>query len=56
MPAWKRLTDDLNIRIPDEHLREITPGLEALFEAVRQALDQDLSTIDPAVIFRPDGE
>lgn len=52
----KPIADALEMGIPDEQLEEIEPGLGELMQAVRRALDRDLSTIDPVTRFRPGGE
>lgn len=51
---WQRIAALRAFGIPDDQLAEIVPILEALSEQVRQALDRDLSTTEPALTFRCD--
>jgi hypothetical protein len=49
---WQRIAALRQFDIPGEQLEQIVPLLETLFQQVRQALDHDLSTTDPALTFR----
>ncbi len=51
---WKNIAQGLGIGIPEAQLETISPVLDALWAGTRNALDRDLSTIDPAITFRPD--
>ncbi len=51
---WQRIAALRAFGIPDEQLADIVPILEVLSEQVRQALDRDLSTTEPALTFRCD--
>ncbi len=52
---WKKLAEACEFGIPDDQLERMAPVLEALQESLRRSLDRDLSTVEPAVVFRPDG-
>lgn len=51
---WKTIAQALGLQIPDGQLAAIEPALDALWKGTRQALDRDLSAVDPAIQFRPD--
>lgn len=51
---WKSIAQALGLNIPESQLDAISPVLDALWKGARQALDRDLSSVDPAVTFRPD--
>jgi len=51
---WKTIAQALGLQIPDDHLAAIEPALDSLWKGTRQALDRDLSAIDPVITFRAD--
>jgi hypothetical protein len=55
---WKKITEIYGWNIPAEDLERLTPALDGLRERAGRALDHDLSTVEPALVFRPasDGE
>jgi hypothetical protein len=53
---WKNLTELYGWNISAADLERLTPALVALQQRARRALDRDLSTIEPAPVFRPGGE
>jgi len=53
---WKTISQAMGLTIPPEQLEAISPALDALWSGARRALDRDLSTVDPAVTFRPELE
>ena len=42
----------LGLQIPADEVQRLKPALDAMWSATRQALDRDLSAIDPAIVFR----
>jgi hypothetical protein len=52
---WKQTAHALGFGIPEEQLERLAPVLEALWTATRQALDRDLTALEPAINFRADG-
>jgi hypothetical protein len=53
---WKKITELYGWNIPAADLERLTPALESLRERAGRALDHDLSTVEPAPVFRPAGE
>jgi hypothetical protein len=53
---WKKITELYGWNIPAADLERLTPALEALRERAGRAFDRDLSTVEPAPVFRPGGE
>jgi hypothetical protein len=53
---WKKIAQLYGWNIPAEDLERLTPALDGLSERARRALDRDLSTAEPAPVFRPAGE
>ena len=54
---WKRFVAAAGLGIPDEEIEAITPTLDRITAATRQALEPDLGFTAPAVCFRlPGGE
>ena len=54
---WKRFAAAADLEIPDEEIEAITPTLDRITAATRQALEPDLGFTAPAVCFRlPEGE
>jgi hypothetical protein len=51
---WKTISQALGLNIPEAQLDTLSPVLDALWKGARQALDRDLSAVDPAIRFRPD--
>ena len=51
---WKNIAQALGLNIPEEQWNAISPILDALWSQTRQALDRDLSSVDPALTFHPD--
>jgi hypothetical protein len=51
---WSKLAAARRFGIPEEELERMTPVLDELERSVREALDRDLSTVDPAFVFRPE--
>ena len=51
---WKNIAQALGLNIPQAQLDTLSPVLDALWAGARRALDRDLSSIDPAITFRPD--
>jgi hypothetical protein len=50
---WKNIAQALGLNLPDAQMEAISPVLDALWKGARQALDRDLSAVDPAITFRP---
>jgi hypothetical protein len=53
---WGKLAELYGWNIPAADLERFTPALDSLSERARKALDRDLSTVEPAPVFRPGGE
>ena len=53
---WKKITELYGWNIPTADLERLTPALDALQQRAQRALDRDLSTVEPAPVFRPAGE
>ncbi len=53
---WTRMAEDMDPRIPKEEAEAISVVLERLYSDLQQALDRDLSTVEPVGAFRPDGK
>ncbi|MBI3696410.1 MAG: hypothetical protein HY238_16425 [Acidobacteria bacterium] len=51
---WKNIAQALGLSIPEQQLEAISPVLDSLWSQTRQALDRDLSRVDPALTFHPD--
>ena len=51
---WKTISQALGLNIPEAQLDTLSPVLDALWKDARQALDRDLSAVEPAIRFRPD--
>jgi len=49
---WKQMAEAMQLNIPEAELERAAAILESLYENVRPALDRDLSTIEPAAVFR----
>jgi hypothetical protein len=52
---WGKLAELYGWNIPAADLERFTPALDSLSERARKALDRDLSTVEPAPVFRPGG-
>ena len=50
---WKQMAEAVQLNIPEAELERAAAILKSLYENVRPALDRDLSTIEPAAVFRP---
>ena len=50
---WKKVAEGLRINISTEQLKKISPFLEAWHKASHEALDRDLSLVEPVTVFRP---
>ncbi len=53
---WRRAAEGLNLRLPPERIEAVGPILSDLERRVRVALDRDLSLVEPAHEFQPEGE
>jgi hypothetical protein len=53
---WKKATEALGLKIPEERIAQAAPIYDALWTATRPALQRDLSLVEPDFQFRPDGE
>ncbi len=53
---WKRFAAAADLEIPDEEIEAITPTLDRITAATRQALEPDLGFMGPAFCFRLPGE
>ncbi len=51
---WKTIAQALGLNIPDDQLEALAPALDALWKGARQALDRDLSAVEPALKFYPE--
>lgn len=50
---WKLAAEALDLGIPEERVAAVAPILDGLMAAARQALDRDLSLVEPVTVFRP---
>jgi hypothetical protein len=53
---WNKITELRGWNISAADLERLAPALDALHERLRRALDRDLSTVEPAPVFRPASE
>jgi hypothetical protein len=53
---WQKLAELYGWNIPAADLNQLAASLDALYEDTRRSLDRDLSTVEPAPVFRPGGE
>jgi hypothetical protein len=53
---WQKLAELYGWNIPAADLEHLAASLDALYKNTRRALDRDLSTVEPAPVFRPGGE
>jgi hypothetical protein len=51
---WKMMAELYGWNIPEREMERLAPVIEALRERTTKALDRDLSTVDPVMVFRPD--
>jgi len=49
---WKQMAEALQFNIPEPELEKVVAILDSVYQSVRPALDRDLSTIEPAGVFR----
>ena len=53
---WRLAAEGLGLRLSAERLAAVAPVLSDLERRIRAALDRDLTLVEPAHEFRPDGE
>ena len=49
---WKQMAEALQLNISEAEIEKVAAILDSVYGGVRPALDRDLSTIEPAGVFR----
>ena len=49
---WKQMAEALQLNIPEAEMEKVAAILDSVYVSVGPALDRDLSTIEPAGVFR----
>jgi len=49
---WKQMAEAMQLNIPEAEMERVAAILDSVYGSVRPALDRELSTIEPAAVFR----
>ncbi len=52
---WKQMAEALRLNIPEAEMEKVAAILDSVYASIGPALDRDLSTIEPAGVFRVQG-
>jgi len=53
---WKQAAQALDLGVPEERIEAVAPILDDLMARIRNALDRDLSLVEPVTVFGPKRE